>query len=160
MKFVSRSERTQLSATRDAKSRTRAAILMAEARLARAEQLTAGLQYEAASAELGIYQGLVDDALHYLEGIETKKRSRDIYKKLELSLRAHCARIEAIRRMTPAEHAVHVKAICELARSARSEALNAFFGDTVIREDAPEEKISGGGGASLQDSDAGSAKKQ
>lgn len=159
MKFVSRSERTQLSATRDAKSRTRAAILLAEARLARAEQLTAGQQYEAASAELGIYQGLVDDALNHLDGIETKKRSRDIYKKLELSLRAHCARIEAIRRMTPAEHAVHVKAICELARNARSEALNAFYGDTVISEDSPEEKASGGG-ESLPDSGAGSAKKQ
>ena len=158
MKFVSRTERTQLSASRDAKARTRAAILLAEARLARAEQLTVGQQYEAASAELGIYQGLVDDALNYLDGVETKKKSRDIYKNLELSLRAHCARIEAIRRMTPAEHAVHVKAICELARNARSEALNAFYGDTVIRETSPDEKASSGG--SMQDSTAGSAKKQ
>lgn len=158
MKFVSRSERTQLSATRDAKSRTRTAITMAEARLARAEQLTAGQQFEAASAELGIYQGLVDDALDYLDGVAAKKKSRDIYKNLELSLRAHCARIEAIRRMTPAEYAVHVKAICEHARNARSEALNAFYGDTVIREDAPAENVSGGG--KLQDAAAGSVKKQ
>lgn len=159
MKFVSRGERTQLSAARDAKSRTRSAITMAEARLARAEQLTAGQQFEAASAELGIYQGLVDDALAYLGGVETKKKSRDIYKHMEISLRAHCARIEAIRRMTPAEYAVHVKAICEHARNARSEALNAFYGDTVIREVTAEEKISGGGGGTA-DAAAGSAKNQ
>jgi hypothetical protein len=159
MKFVSRSERTQLSTARDAKSRTRAAIQMAEARITRAEQLTAGQQYEAASAELGIYQGLVDDALDYLNSVETKKKSRDIFKNLELALRAHCARIEAIRRITPAEYAVHVKAICEYARSARTEALNAFYGDTVIREAAPEgEKVSGGG--SMKDSVSGAAKKQ
>jgi hypothetical protein len=60
--------------------------------------------------------------------------------------------------MTPAEHAVHVKAICEYARNARSEALNAFYGDTVIREPAPDEKVSGGG--KLEDAAAGSAKKQ
>jgi hypothetical protein len=64
-----------------------------------------------------------------------------------------------MRRMTPAEHAVHVKAICEHARNARSEALNAFYGDTVIREDSPDEKASGGG-TSLPDSAAGAAKKQ
>lgn len=158
MKFVSRSERTQLSAARDAKARTRSAVTLAEARLTRAEQLTAGQQFEAASAELGIYQGLVEDALAYLDGVAEKKKSRDIYKHLELSLRAHCSRIEAIRRMTPAEYAVHVKAICEHARNARAEALNAFYGDTVVRELAAEEKTSGGGGTT--DANAGSAKNQ
>lgn len=158
MKFVSRNERTQLSAARDAKARTRSAIMLAEARLARAEQLTAGQQFEAASAELGVYQGLVDDALAYLGSVGEKKKSRDIYKHLELSLRAHCSRIEAIRRMTPAEYAVHVKAICELARQARSEALNAFYGDTVVREDTAQEKPSSGG--SMSDATAGSVKNQ
>jgi hypothetical protein len=159
MKFVSRGERTQLAGARDAKSRTRATISLAEARLTRAEQLTAGQQYEAASAELGIYQGLVDDALDYLDSVEKKKKSRDVYKNLELALRAHCARIEAIRRMTPAEYAVHVKAICEHARNARTEALNAFYGDTVIRDNSPEaEKVSGGG--SIKGSSPGSVNKQ
>jgi hypothetical protein len=159
MKFVSRSERTQLSAARDAKARTRATIELAEARLARAEQLTAGQQFEAASTELGVYQGLVEDALSYLDGAEPKKASRDTYKRLELALRTHCARLEAIRRVTPSEYAVHVKAICECARNARSEALNAFYGDTVIRDtSANDEKSSGG--ASLNEATPGAAKKQ
>ena len=159
MKFVPRSERTQLSAARDAKARTRATIELAEARLLRAEQLTAGQQFDAASAELGMYQGLVDDALNFLDKVESKKKLRDTYKRLELSLRAHSARIEAIRRVTPNEYAVHVKAICECAQNARALALNGFYGDTVIRSDSPEEeKHSGGGG--MKTSATGSVNKQ
>ena len=159
MRFVSRSERTQLAAARDAKARTRATIELAEARLSRAELLTAGQQYDAASSELGMYQGLVDDALIYLNKADSKKKLRDTYKRLELSLRTHSARIEAIRRVTPAEYAVNVKAICECARNARTEALNGFYGDTVIRNNSlGDEKISGGG--SSQDSEAVSVKKQ
>lgn len=158
MKFVSRNERTLLSAARDVKARTRATIELAEARLSRAEQLTAGQQYEAASAELGIYQGLVEDALDYLEGAEPKKQ-RDVYKRLELALRTHGARLESIRRVTPSDYAVHIKAICECARNARTEALNAFYGDTVIQNDS-HENGKASGGESMKDSAAGSAKKQ
>lgn len=157
MKFVSRNERTVLSAARDAKARTRTAIELAEARLSRAEQLTAGQQYEAAAAELGVYQGLMDDALAYLE--RESKKQRDVYKRLELALRAHAARLESIRRVTPSDYAVHVKAICECARNARAQALNAFYGDTVIQDVSPEiAKPSGGG--SLVDTASGAAKKQ
>src|SRR5687767_5706105 len=158
MKFVSRNERTALSAARDAKSRTRAAIEMAEARLARAEQLTAGQQFEEASSELGVYQGLVEDAMNYLENAGLKKQ-RDLFKRLELALRSHGARLEAIRRVTPLGYAVHVKAICECARSARTQALNAFYGDTVIREvtaDAGQHS----GGHSSKESAPDSVKKQ
>ncbi len=158
MKFVSRNERTLLSAARDPKARTRATIELAEARLARAEQLTAEQQYDDASAELGTYQGLVEDALHYLS-VQTGKKQRDVYKRFELALRAHCARIESIRRVTPAEYAVHVKAICECARNARTEALNAFYGETVIRGDSLEDETHSGGGSS-QDAAPASVKKQ
>ena len=158
MKFVSRDERAQLSAARDAKARTRATIELAEARLSRAEQLTAGQQYEAASAELGVYQGLVEDALAYLGGGEAKNQ-RDIYTRLELALRAHSPRLESIRRVTPSEYAIHVKAICECARNARTEALNAFYGDTVIKDTSPAD-AKPSGGESLKDSANGSAKKQ
>jgi hypothetical protein len=159
MKFVSRDERMQLSVARDVKTRIRAAIELAEVRLGRAEQLTAGQQYEAASAELGNYQGLVEYALSYLDNAESKKASRDTYKRLEMSMRAHCSRLEAIRRVTPSEYAVHVKAICECARNARTEALNGFYGDTVIRGESFEEEKAASGG-SHPDSSPGTAKKQ
>lgn len=162
MKFVSRGERTQLSAMRDAKGRTRATIELAEARLSRAEQLTAGQQYDAAAAELGVYQGLIEDALSYLGEIKKNdSKLRDTYKRLELALRFHCARIEAIRRVTPSEYAVHIKVICECARNARTEALNSFYGDTVVREEVSRDDEHSSGSAGLKDNSApGSAKKQ
>lgn len=155
MKFVPRNERTQLLATRDSKARTRAAIELAELRLSRAEQLTAMQQYDVASAELGVYQGLIEDALYALTETRKNNKSRDIYKRLELSLRAHCARLEAIRRITPNEYAVNIKAIAECARRARTEALNAFYGDTVVRDVAQDDVTpshSGGRNDTLPDS--------
>lgn len=157
MKFVSRGERTQLSATRDAKTRMRATIELAEARLARAEQLTAEQNYNAASAELGIYQGLIEDALDYMDDItKNDNKLRDTYKRFELALRTHCMRLEAIRRVTPSEYAVHVKSICECARNARSEALNSFYGDTVVPASSMRDEAKGGGDENAKDS----AKKQ
>ncbi|HEY0378908.1 MAG TPA: hypothetical protein VGC87_18485 [Pyrinomonadaceae bacterium] len=157
MKFVSRGERTQLSATRDAKSRMRASIELAEARLARAEQLTAEQNYNAASGELGIYQGLIEDALDYMDDIaKNDNKQRDTYKRLELALRTHCMRLEAIRRVTPSEYAVHVKSICESARNARSEALNSFYGDTVVPAASMHDEVKAGDDDGAKDS----AKKQ
>ena len=157
MKFVSRTERTQLTSARDAKARTRATIELAEARLARAEQLTAEQNYIAASGELGAYEGLIEDALDYLDDItKNDNKLRDTYKKLELALRTHCMRLEAIRRVTPAEHAVHIKAICECARNARTTALNSFYGDTVVPENSSHDGAKTKDGAAAADS----AKKQ
>jgi len=59
---------------------------------------------------------------------------RDIFKRLEISLRAQGARIEAIRRITPSEHSVNIKAIIDYTYQARTEALNSFFGNGVILE--------------------------
>jgi hypothetical protein len=159
MRFVPRSERAQLSNAHDAKSRTRAAIEMAEARLSHAEQLTASQQYDAASAELGVYQGLIDDAIFYLNELKSRKNQmRDTFKRLELSLRTHCSRIEAIRRITPSEYAVNVKAICESARNARAEAINGFYGDDVMGEVSREDEKASGVEAT-KDSAPGSVKK-
>ena len=67
-------------------------------------------------------------------------KSRDTYKYLDLTLHTHCARLEAIRRVTPSEYAVNVKAICQYARDIRAQALNSFFGDNVIKETSENEK--------------------
>lgn len=160
MRFVPRSERTQLSGARDAKARMRATIELAELRLSHAEELTASQQYDAASAELGVYQGLVDDAIFYLSELKAgKDKMRDTYKRLELALRAHCSRIEAIRRITPSEYAVNIKAICECTRNARVEALNGFYGDAVIGEVSREDAKSSGV-ETPKDSAPDSVKKQ
>jgi hypothetical protein len=129
---VSRNERTQLDTARDAKARTRATLELADARLARAEALAGGQQYDAACEQLGSYQGLIENLLVFLNQREpNKNKLRDLYKRLELSLRSQGARIEAIRRLTPSEHGVNVKAILDFAYRARTEALNSFFGNAL-----------------------------
>ena len=132
---VSRNERTQLAATHDTKARMRATMEMADARLARAEELANGQQYDAACEQLGNYQGLVENLLVFLNEREpNKSKIRDVYRKLEISLRSQGARIEAIRRLTPSEHAINVKTILDFAFHARTEALNSFFGNALASD--------------------------
>jgi hypothetical protein len=135
MKFVPRSERAQLSGERDAKARTREAIELAETRLLHAEALTATQQYDAASDELGIFQGLIEDALHFLnENKAGNKKIRDVYRHFDLTLRTYGTRIESIRRATPIEYKVNINAIADFTCTVRIEALNAFFGDEMMHE--------------------------
>lgn len=141
MKFVSSNEKAQLSTARDIKARTRASLELADARLRRAEELTNALQYDAAASELGCYQGLMEDAMRSLNETKLDKgKLRDIFKRVELALRAHGTRIESLRRATPVEYSVNIKPIADYTRSARTEALNAFYGDTVVREEPKREE--------------------
>jgi len=61
-------------------------------------------------------------------------KTRDLYKRLELALRADGPRLTTMRRTTPLEYAVWIKKVEEFARASRTEALNSFYGHTVVRE--------------------------
>jgi len=79
--------------------------------------------------------------LNYLNPmVREKDKTRDLYKRLELALRAHGPRLTAIRRSTPLEYAVWVKELEEFARKGRTEALNSFYGHTVFREPKKSEE--------------------
>jgi hypothetical protein len=135
MKFLSRGEKAQLSPVNDPKERTRISLELAEAHLRHAEDATFTRSYDPASAALGRYEAIIEDALRFIARIDTStKKMRDLVKRLELTLRSHVSRIEAIRRDTPFEYAVNVKSVLEYARDARTRALDTFFGDTVIRQ--------------------------
>lgn len=135
MKFLSSGEKAQLSPVSDPKERTRISLELAEAHLRHAEDATFTRSYDPASAALGRYQAIIEDALRFLTGIDTStKKMRDLIKRLELTLRSHVSRIEAIRRDTPFDYAVNVKSVLEYTRDARTRALDTFFSDTVIRE--------------------------
>ncbi len=137
LKFISGNERAQLSAARDAKARLKAGIEMAQLRLLRAEQFTIDQRFTWATIELGIYQALIEDLLRFLGGQKANSnKTRDFYRLLEIELRKHGMRLEAIRRVTPTEYAIHVKAIAEFADDARTNALNSFFSDNVLEQDS------------------------
>ncbi len=152
MKFIPSSERTQLAATHDAKGRLKSSIVLAEIRLLRAEQFTVDQNFIPATTELGIYQAIIEDLLRFL-GLQKSdsNKTRDLYKRLEIQLRIHSTRIEAMRRVTPVAYAVHVKAIWEFSDSARAAALNAFFSDKVVpnRSEESENTTAVGGSPSV-----------
>lgn len=140
LKIVSREERARIDGADDSKGRIRTTIELAELRLAKAEVLTSDHNFEGATEELGKYEALIDNALNYLSPmLRDKNKTRDLYKRLELALRAHGPRLTAIRRTTPLEYAVWIKGLEEFARKGRTEALNSFYGQTVFRE--PQKKV-------------------
>ncbi|CAN5709770.1 hypothetical protein BH18ACI4_BH18ACI4_22560 [soil metagenome] len=135
LKMLTREERARIDGADDSKARIRATIELAELRLAKAEVFTSEHNFDGANGELGKYEALLDDALNYLSPMSRDKtKTRDLYKRLELALRAHGPRLTAIRRSTPVEYAVWIRELEEFARKGRTEALNSFYGHTVFRE--------------------------
>ncbi|HEY0431931.1 MAG TPA: hypothetical protein VGC61_08920 [Pyrinomonadaceae bacterium] len=135
LKIITRVEREQLAAAKDEKQRVKLSVELAEAHLLKAEAQTNEQQFDLAAAEAGMYWAIIEDVFSFMKASgrdNTKKR--DLYKRLELSLRAHAPRLTIMRRNTPAAHAVWIKEIEEFARKGRTEALNSFYGTTVIRE--------------------------
>jgi hypothetical protein len=141
MKVVSRAEREQLDAARDPKARIRTTIDLAANHLTRAENFTADKKFAHASEELGGYLGLIDDGVGFIAGlVRDKSSTRDLYRHLDIALRAHIPRIAVMRRSTPVEYAANLKAVEEYARDTRSDVLESFYGHTVLRGDPDYQK--------------------
>ena len=140
-KMIVKEERTQIEQTTDSQKRLKLTIEFAVAHLNRAEQHTASTDYEAASVEVGMYHALIESALDFLSTFKRdSNKTRDLYKRLELALRADGPRLTAMRRITPLEFAVWIKQVEDFARDGRTEALNSFYGHTVVREPQKSEK--------------------
>jgi len=141
LKIISKQERQQLDQTKDLKERLKLSIEFSGAHLTKAEQLTMQAEYEPALNEIGTYHALIEDALESLGTLkQDSNKTRDLYKRLELALRSDGPRLTAMRRITPLEFAVWIKKVEDFARAGRTEALNSFYGHTVVREKTTPEK--------------------
>jgi hypothetical protein len=137
MRVVSREERSQLSAAKDPKARIRTSIDLAANRLTRVEDFTSQKEFDKASEELGGYLGLIGDVRAFCGEMNRDKGStRDLYRHLDIALRAHIPRLAVVRRTTPAAYALNLKAAEEYVRETRAEALDSFYGHSVLREDS------------------------
>ncbi|HEX8160736.1 MAG TPA: hypothetical protein VF538_02465 [Pyrinomonadaceae bacterium] len=152
MRYVPDAERAQLASAVEPKARVRATLALLEARLASAERSTAAGRFDPAAADLGVYQALLDDVLQFLkpigrapDGVKVDSKTRDLYRSIEQAVKGHTARIETMRRTTPADYQANVRAAFVYARDKRSEALDAFFGAALLREPRGEAKPGGGG---------------
>jgi len=138
MRLISRSERSQLIATTNPKSRLRAAIELAEDHLLRAENLTDQKKFDEASSEVGCYLGLIEDLRDFLATLDPDKGgTRDLYRHMEITVRTHLPRLAVLRRTTPLTYASHIKDAEEYIKDTRSAALDSFYGHSVLREAAP-----------------------
>ena len=132
---ISRDDQTQIDAAKDAKARVKLTLDLAEQYLTTAEQSTTHTDFETASKEVGKYYALIDDALKFVRTqAHDSNKTRDLYKRIELTLRAHGPRLTSMRRTTPLEFAIWIKEVEDFARKGRTEALDSFYGHTVIRE--------------------------
>jgi hypothetical protein len=135
VRVITLPERDEINEAKEPKARLKVTLELAENRLLKVEQATHEHNYENASGELGRYWALIENALAYLRGMPPDKdKTRDLYKRLELALRAHGPRLTTLRRSTPLEYAVWIKNVEEVARKGRTEALESFYGHTVFRE--------------------------
>jgi len=139
-KMIVKEERAQLEQSKDSK-RLKLTIDFAAAHLGVAEQHTAQGNFEAAQTEVGMYHALIENVREYMRTFKRdSNKTRDLYKRLELSMRAHGPRLTAMRRTTPLEFAVWIKQVEDYAREMRTEALNSFYGHTVVSEPKKPDK--------------------
>ena len=140
-KMIVKEERMQIEQTKDASKRLKLTMEFAAAHLTVAEQHTAQENFEAAQTEVGMYHALIENVRQFMSTFRRdSNKTRDLYKKLELALRSHGPRLTAMRRVTPLEYAVWIKQVEDYAREGRTEALNSFYGHTVVSEPKKPDK--------------------
>ena len=68
-----------------------------------------------------MYHALIESALEFLSTFKRDSgKTRDLYKRLEMALRAHGPRLTAMRRVTPLEFAVWIKKVEDFARDGQN----------------------------------------
>src|SRR5438477_7675503 len=139
LRMVSRSERSQLDEARDAKARLHATITLAEDHLTHAENLTEQKKFDEASAEVGSYLGLIGDLRDYISKLNHDKTgTRDLCRHFEWDVRLHIPRLAVMRRDTPAAYSLYIKDAEEFIKDTRADALDSFYGHSVLREPASD----------------------
>jgi hypothetical protein len=142
MHLVSKTERSQLNEAHDPKSRLHQTLTLAEDHLGRAEKLTEERKFDEALGELGGYLGLIGDLRDYIAALNHDKNStRDLYRHFEWQVRTHIPRLAVIQRSTPASYVLNIKDAEEFIKDTRDEALDSFYGHSVLREPPPEKTV-------------------
>ena len=138
LRYIPTDVRQRLEAAKDVKARARLSMEIAEERLARAAQLADEDKFEASTAEIGVYEAVVEETVRTLHATsgdgKVNNKFRDIFKRIEITLRSHITRLETIRRTLPERHAVYLKDAIDFVRDRRDQALSAFYSDSVLRE--------------------------
>jgi hypothetical protein len=135
LRYLPPDVRGRLDAERDPKARARLGMLIAEECLERAALLSDQENFVGATGQVGVYEAVVADTIGFLHAPgRANNKLRDVFKRVEITLRAHVTRLETIRRGLPSQHAVYLADAIDFVRDHRDMALGAFYDDHVIRE--------------------------
>ena len=135
LKIISKAEKSQLEAVTDIKERTKLSLELMEARLIKAEGLSAKEQYPEMYLELGSFHALVENAINFLNDKNNNSgKVLNNFKRMELSLRKYITRLELIRRDLPIKFELYVRRLVKYIREARTKAVEPLFDDTVVPE--------------------------
>lgn len=133
LRLLSIGEKDQLEAKKGLKDRTKLALdLMAE-RIANAGAMHAEENYDEVFTELGRFHALMDYTLDFLQDND-RGRGKDLgnFKRFEMGIRKFVPSLELIRREIPPAYEPYVNKLINYVRDARSEAIEPFFGESVL----------------------------
>lgn len=134
LNLISKEEKTGLEAERKISNRTKLALEMIETRLLKSETAAEKEDFQESLDQLGRFQALIRNTYGYLKQNEGDKSSFKNFKRFEMALREFIPRLELLRRDLPYKYGYHVRQMIKFVRDARANALEPFFGDTVIPE--------------------------
>jgi hypothetical protein len=135
LKLLSKAEKEQLGSAKNVKERTKLSLELMDARVKVAEQYMPQERLEMVFRELGVFHGLVDDALEFLSTSDSdKKKILDNFKRFELGLRTFTVRLELIRRDMPPQREYYLRLLLREMREARAKAVEPLFGDIGITD--------------------------
>jgi hypothetical protein len=133
LKVIPKADRERLEAKTDIKDRTKLTLELMTERLSTAERLAAAEDFDNMFRELGIFNGLIDNSLEFLNKRDNGKgKVLDNYKRLEIGLRAFMPRLETIRREVPMRYEDYVNTVMKAVRDARSKATEPMFSDSIV----------------------------
>jgi hypothetical protein len=133
IKLISKSERSQLKERPDIKDHTVLALQLMDTRLRSAEKYRTNENYTLMFAELGGFQGLMDNTLDFLLKSPNGEGKRlNGLKRFEIGLRGYIPRIEGIRRELPSNFEPYVKSLIKYVSDVREKAIEPFFSNSVI----------------------------
>ncbi len=127
-----------LDAKKNIKDRTKLSLDLMKIHLLAAEKHSDAQDFESVYRELGIFHGLMDDAMDFLNKRDNGGgKVLDNFKRLELGLRAFTPQIEVIRRELPLKYDPYIRKVLGYLRSARTKATESLFSDTVVPQLKP-----------------------
>ena len=133
IKLITKTERSQLTGKQDVKERTVLALQFMDTRLKSAEKYRADENYTLMFAELGGFQGLMDNAIDFLlKSANGEGKRLNSLKRFEIGLRSYIPRIEVIRRELPSNFEPYVNSLIKYISDTREKAMQPFFSDSVI----------------------------